>query len=144
MDVPTPRNPRSVKISDDERGGWSSDRPRKAGAPKRPPDLSVRSQVLRPSDRLRYSPGSLLVIASASGRDSYVGEPLYIASKWGVVGMGHAVRKELAASNIRVTLIEPGLVDTPLTRGSPVVRPLPQRAQTQAAKRIWFFRTWRR
>lgn|SRR6266566_3223347 len=72
----------------------------------------------------RAGSGDIVVIASASGRDSYVGEPLYIASKWGVVGMGHAVRKELAASNIRVTLIEPGLVDTPLTRGSPVVRPL--------------------
>jgi NADP-dependent 3-hydroxy acid dehydrogenase YdfG len=68
--------------------------------------------------------GDIVLIASASGRDSYVGEPLYIASKWGVVGLGHAVRKELQASNIRVALIEPGLVDTPLTRGSPVVRPL--------------------
>jgi NADP-dependent 3-hydroxy acid dehydrogenase YdfG len=68
--------------------------------------------------------GDIVVIASASGRDTYVGEPLYIASKWGVVGLGHAVRKELQSSNIRVTLIEPGLVDTPLTRGSPVVRPL--------------------
>jgi NADP-dependent 3-hydroxy acid dehydrogenase YdfG len=68
--------------------------------------------------------GDIVVIASASGRDSYVGEPLYIASKWGVVGLGHAVRKELQLSNIRVALIEPGLVDTPLTRGSPAVRPL--------------------
>jgi NADP-dependent 3-hydroxy acid dehydrogenase YdfG len=68
--------------------------------------------------------GDIVIIASASGRDSYVGEPLYIGSKWGVVGLGHAVRKELAASGIRVALVEPGLVDTPLTRGSPVVRPL--------------------
>jgi NADP-dependent 3-hydroxy acid dehydrogenase YdfG len=68
--------------------------------------------------------GDIVMIASASGRDSYVGEPLYIASKWGVVGLGHAVRKELQSSNIRVALVEPGLVDTPLTRGSPVVRPL--------------------
>lgn len=68
--------------------------------------------------------GDIVVIASVSGRDTYVGEPLYIASKWGVVGLGHAVRKELQASNIRVALIEPGLVDTPLTRGSPAVRPL--------------------
>ena len=68
--------------------------------------------------------GDIVVIASASGRDTYVGEPLYIASKWGVVGLGHAVRKELQLSNIRVALIEPGLVDTPLTRGSPAVRPL--------------------
>lgn len=68
--------------------------------------------------------GDIVVIASVSGRDTYVGEPLYIASKWGVVGLGHAVRKELQASNIRVALVEPGLVDTPLTRGSPAVRPL--------------------
>ena len=68
--------------------------------------------------------GDIVVIASASGRDTYVGEPLYIASKWGLVGLGHAVRKELQSSGIRVALIEPGLVDTPLTRGSPVVRPL--------------------
>ena len=68
--------------------------------------------------------GDIVLIASASGRDTYVGEPLYIASKWGVVGLGHAARKELQASGIRVALVEPGLVDTPLTRGSPVVRPL--------------------
>src|ERR1700722_16546690 len=53
---------RSVKISADERTGWSSERPRAPGAPPRPVDVSVRSRVLAPSDRLRYSPGSLLVI----------------------------------------------------------------------------------
>ena len=62
----TPSEPRSVRISDDERGGWSSDRPRKDGAPPRPLDVSVRGRVLKPTDVLRYSPGSLLIIASAS------------------------------------------------------------------------------
>lgn len=62
----TPSEPRSVRISDDERGGWSSDRPRKSGAPAREPDVSVRGRVLKPTDVLRYSPGSLLIIASAS------------------------------------------------------------------------------
>jgi predicted kinase len=57
--------PRSVKIGEDERGGWSSERPRRDGA-QRPPDISVRCRVLTPSDHLRYSPGSLLVIVSAS------------------------------------------------------------------------------
>jgi predicted kinase len=57
---------RSVKISDDERRGWSSERPRRDGAPPRPPDISVRCRVLTPSDHLRYSPGSMLVIVSAS------------------------------------------------------------------------------
>jgi hypothetical protein len=65
---------RSVKISEDERGGWSSDRPRRDGAPPRPADVTVHCRVLSPADRLRYSPGSLLVVASASiaERDSFV------------------------------------------------------------------------
>jgi hypothetical protein len=65
---------RSVKISDDERGGWSSDRPRRDGALPRPADLTVHCRVLSPTDRLRYSPGSLLVVtgASASERDAFL------------------------------------------------------------------------
>jgi predicted kinase len=58
-------NTRSVKISEDERGGWSSDRPRRSGPP-RAPDISVRCRVLAPSDALRYSPSSLVLIASPS------------------------------------------------------------------------------
>jgi hypothetical protein len=63
--MPTPPNARSVRISDDERGGWSSDRPRRDGA-SRPVDVSTRCRILRPSHELRYSPGSLLMIVSAS------------------------------------------------------------------------------
>jgi predicted kinase len=65
---------RSVKIGDDERTGWSSDRPRRDGAPPRPADLTVHCRVLTPADRLRYSPGSLLIVASASAteRDAFV------------------------------------------------------------------------
>ena len=57
---------RSVKISQDERGGWSSDRPRPGGGPPRPPNRTVRCQVLSPMESLRYSPGSLLLVVSAS------------------------------------------------------------------------------
>ncbi len=65
---------RSVKIGADERTGWSSDRPRRDGAPERPPNISVHCRVLKPVDRLRYSPGSLVVVtsASASERDTFV------------------------------------------------------------------------
>jgi predicted kinase len=65
----TPPGPRSVKISDDERGAWTSDRPRGDGRPPRPRNISVRSRILSPSDRLRYSPGSLVVIVSASAAE---------------------------------------------------------------------------
>ena len=72
--MPTPPNTRSIKIADDERGGWSSDRPRPGGGPPRKPDLSTRCKVLSPSDQLRYSPGSLLIVASASqsARDAFI------------------------------------------------------------------------
>lgn len=72
--MPTTPPPRSVKFSDDERGGWSSDRPRRDGAPSRPADISVRCRVLSPSDRLRYSPGSLLLVVSPSvtERDRFI------------------------------------------------------------------------
>jgi hypothetical protein len=65
---------RSVKIGADERTGWSSDRPRRDGAPERPPNISVHCRVLKPVDRLRYSPGSLVIVASASApeRDAFV------------------------------------------------------------------------
>ena len=60
--------PRSVKIDQDERGGWSSDRPRRDGAerPPREADVSVRGRVLKPTDRLRYTPGSLVIIVGGS------------------------------------------------------------------------------
>ena len=68
----TPPNTRSVKIGQDERGGWSSDRPRPGGA--RPANIATRCRVLSPTDRLRYSPGSLVVVVSpsASVRDRFV------------------------------------------------------------------------
>ncbi|HYM55277.1 MAG TPA: AAA family ATPase [Solirubrobacteraceae bacterium] len=65
---------RSVKISADERTGWASDRPRRDGAPERPANISAHCRVLSPADRLRYSPGSLLIVvcASASEREDFL------------------------------------------------------------------------
>jgi hypothetical protein len=67
--MPDPTPPRSVKIGSDERTGWSSERPRRDGAPPRPIDVSVRTRVLRPSDRGRYSRGSLLVVVGAAASE---------------------------------------------------------------------------
>jgi hypothetical protein len=67
--MPNPPPARSVKIGADERTGWSSDRPRREGAPARPVDVSTRCRVLRPTDRMRYSPGSLVIVVSASSAD---------------------------------------------------------------------------
>lgn len=92
----------------------------------------------------RQRAGQILLMASLSGRDSYVGEPAYIASKWGLIGFGHSVRKEAGPYGVRVTMIEPGAVDTPLTRNAPRVRPLiqsidPLRPQDVARAVVWAY-----
>jgi NADP-dependent 3-hydroxy acid dehydrogenase YdfG len=60
--------------------------------------------------------GHIVITASISGRTTYVGEPIYIATKWALVGLGGALRKEARSAGVRVSLIEPGIVDTPLVR----------------------------
>ena len=87
---------RSVKISNDERGAWSSDRPRREGdGPPRPRDLTTRCRVLSPSDRMRYSPGSLVVVVSPSAdlRDRFTER---VFEEKGVVLSPQAVRKLIA------------------------------------------------
>ncbi|WP_339806874.1 SDR family oxidoreductase [uncultured Marinobacter sp.] len=61
---------------------------------------------------LRESRGHLLLTGSAAGRTTIPGS-MYSASKWAVSAIGYGVREELRGSGIRVTLIEPGMVDTP-------------------------------
>lgn len=73
---------------------------------------------------LAQGSGHVVIMSSVSGRESYVGEPVYSATKWGQVGFAHALRLEVQQAGIRVTVVEPGLVDTPLTRDNPKVRPL--------------------
>jgi len=68
----------------------------------------------------RQNDGHIVVMASISGRVTYVGEPMYIASKWAIAGMAGALRKEALAYNVRVTQIEPGLVDTPMIHSLPI------------------------
>lgn len=60
--------------------------------------------------------GHIVITASISGRTAYVGEPIYIATKWALVGLSQALRKEARPAGVRVSVIEPGIVDTPLVR----------------------------
>jgi len=62
--------------------------------------------------------GDIVIISSGSGRVTYTGEPMYVTSKWALSGLGGCLRKEALEYNVRVTLIEPGLVDTPMIRAS--------------------------
>ncbi|TDO00092.1 SDR family oxidoreductase [Halomonas ventosae] len=61
---------------------------------------------------LRRSRGHVLLTGSAAGRTTIPGS-MYGATKWAVSGIGYNLREELRGSGIRVTLIEPGMVNTP-------------------------------
>jgi len=60
---------------------------------------------------LKESRGHLLLTSSVAGRRVLPGS-LYSATKWAVTAMGEAARQELDETGVRVTLIEPGMVDT--------------------------------
>jgi len=69
-----------------------------------------------------HGEGHIIVVGSTSGLETYVGEPLYCASKWGVTGLVDVLRKEAAAHGVKVTLVAPGLVDTRMSRSTPLGR----------------------
>jgi NADP-dependent 3-hydroxy acid dehydrogenase YdfG len=66
--------------------------------------------------------GHVLLTGSVAGRRALPGS-LYSATKWSVTAMGEALRQELRQmhdeNDIRVTLIEPGMVDTPFFEDRP-------------------------
>jgi NADP-dependent 3-hydroxy acid dehydrogenase YdfG len=67
---------------------------------------------------LRETRGHVLLTGSVAGRRALPGS-LYSATKWAVTAMGEALRQEVDGSGIRVTLIEPGMVDTPFFDNRP-------------------------
>ncbi len=62
--------------------------------------------------------GHMLLMSSVAGRRALPGS-LYAATKWAVTAMGEGLRAEVSDSPIRVTLIEPGNVDTPFFDNRP-------------------------
>jgi NADP-dependent 3-hydroxy acid dehydrogenase YdfG len=61
---------------------------------------------------LKASRGHLLITSSLAGRRPLKGS-LYSATKHATTAMGEALRQELNGTGVRVTLIEPGMVETP-------------------------------
>ena len=70
--------------------------------------LTIRASM----DALKAARGHLLLTGSVAGRRALPGS-LYSATKWAVTAMGESARQELDGTGVRVTLIEPGMVDTP-------------------------------
>jgi clavulanate-9-aldehyde reducatase len=58
--------------------------------------------------------GHVVNVSSVAGRVARLGNAVYSATKFGVVAFSEALREEALHSNIRVTIIEPGFVETEL------------------------------
>ncbi|MGI9405332.1 MAG: SDR family oxidoreductase [Hyphomicrobiaceae bacterium] len=61
---------------------------------------------------LKAAKGHLLITSSNAGRRPLPGS-FYGMTKWAATAVGYNVRAELEGTGVRVTLIEPGIVDTP-------------------------------
>jgi NADP-dependent 3-hydroxy acid dehydrogenase YdfG len=77
--------------------------------------LSIRASL---GHFTRDGSGHILLTSSVAGRRVLPGS-LYSATKFAVGAIGEALRQEVSDTAIKVTLIEPGMVDTPFFDNSP-------------------------
>lgn len=60
--------------------------------------------------------GRIILISSGQGRHGFKNGSAYSASKWGIIGLMKSAALELGEHQITVNSVEPGLVDTAMTR----------------------------
>jgi NADP-dependent 3-hydroxy acid dehydrogenase YdfG len=72
---------------------------------------------------LKETKGHLLLTGSVAGRRALQGS-LYSATKFAVTAMGEAARLDFNDSGVRVSLIEPGMTDTPFFDSPPEIEAL--------------------
>lgn len=72
--------------------------------------VALTAKVCLP--QIKKNKGHILLTGSRAGRATLKGS-IYGTTKWAVTGYGYNLREELAGTGARVTLIEPGMVDTP-------------------------------
>lgn len=65
--------------------------------------------------------GRVVFVGSATGLMASPAVSVYAATKSGLEGLGDALRVELGVAGLRVSMVIPGVVRTPMTSGAPVV-----------------------
>jgi len=71
---------------------------------------------------LKQGSGHIVNTASLAGLIPAAGEISYTAAKYGIVGLSHALRVEAADLGVRVSVVCPGFIDTPILRTLKVVK----------------------
>jgi NADP-dependent 3-hydroxy acid dehydrogenase YdfG len=74
--------------------------------------LGVAYTLRATLEHIKKARGHVLLTGSVAGRRTLTGS-FYSATKWAVSAIGYGLREELRGTGVRVTLIEPGMVDTP-------------------------------
>ena len=80
--------------------------------------------------------GSIVLYASTLARSAGPNAADYIASKGGVLGLGRTMALELAAEDIRVNMVSPSVVDTPMPRAVYSAETLAQRGRDTPMGRL--------
>ena len=78
--------------------------------------------------------GHIVNLSSVAGRIAALGSAVYNLTKWGVTGFSEGLRQEALHANIRVTVIEPGYVETELqghNEGNPIVMEAMEKTRQQ-------------
>jgi NADP-dependent 3-hydroxy acid dehydrogenase YdfG len=58
--------------------------------------------------------GDIVNVSSVAGRTAQLGSAVYNMTKWGVTGFSEGLRQEALHLGVRVSCVEPGMVDTEL------------------------------
>jgi acetoacetyl-CoA reductase/3-oxoacyl-[acyl-carrier protein] reductase len=61
--------------------------------------------------------GAVVLVSSINGERGKFGLANYAASKAGLIGLGRTAARELGRFGIRVNIVSPGMILTPMTRG---------------------------
>ena len=91
-------------------------------------------QALAPHMRQRRS-GCIINVTSVAGRIASASMAPYTASKWALEALSEALAGEMKTFNVRVAIVEPGIIDTAMARGitnNPSNSPYRQRARFAA------------
>jgi NAD(P)-dependent dehydrogenase (short-subunit alcohol dehydrogenase family) len=61
--------------------------------------------------------GAVVLVASINGQRGKFGQANYAASKAGILGLARTAARELGGFGVRVNVVAPGFIDTPMTAG---------------------------
>jgi NAD(P)-dependent dehydrogenase (short-subunit alcohol dehydrogenase family) len=75
-------------------------------------------QAVLPSMRMRRQ-GCIVNVTSVAGQFAMSPQGPYAASKWAFKAVSECLAQEMKAFNIRVAIVEPGVIATPLTMNRP-------------------------